>query len=248
MNISKLPPIIISLILLMTGMLSCTSWDDDIENLEGYEFDLLLVTIVPVNQDRFVIVPDSDGIIMPININVNPFGKQEIRAIASCAYAGFYNDNPDIKTSKIAFIDSITTLQPIESMPEIDNNAYGTDPLEVMLDWTTVCEDGYLNLSVKSVWGLYGNPSRLKLIYGTNPDDPLEFQLRYDGNGLSNGSEAVNRVAFNLNKYFESIGLTNENVAGKRLKVKFNSFSGPKIIEFPIAIRSQKVKDLIQTI
>ena len=74
----------------------------------------------------------------------------------------------------------------------------GNDPVEVLSDWMTSCEDGYLTLHYEAWWGERTMPHAFYLVTGLNPDDPYEVWLRHDAKGDSRQKKADSLVYFDL--------------------------------------------------
>ena len=74
----------------------------------------------------------------------------------------------------------------------------GEDPVEVVSDWMTSCEDGYLTLHYEAWWGERTLPHAFYLVTGLNPDDPYELWLRHDAKGDGRLKKADSLVYFDL--------------------------------------------------
>ncbi len=51
-------------------------------------------------------------------------------------------------------MDSIRTKMPVVSAGENNDEKFGNDPIEIVKDWVTIAEDGYLTLRIRTKWGL----------------------------------------------------------------------------------------------
>lgn len=88
----------------------------------------------------------------------------------------------------VNWIDSIRTKQPVETQgSEAENvKVYGNDPIEIVKDWVSVAEDGYVTLRIRTLWG--GNATHIiNLVNGVNKDNVYEFDLRHNAQGDTNG-------------------------------------------------------------
>ena len=87
----------------------------------------------------------------------------------------------DIRRVHINWIDSIRTKNPI--LADTDNDDIGNDPIEIVKDWVTIGEDGYLTLRLRTLWGYSNIKHEINLLSGVNPENPLEFELRHNAHG-----------------------------------------------------------------
>ena len=77
-------------------------------------------------------------------------------------------------------------------------SAGGDDTLDILSDWMTSCEDGYLTLHYETWWGGSGVPHTFTLVTGLNPDDPYEVMLRHDARGDGRKEKADSVIYFDL--------------------------------------------------
>lgn len=200
--------------------------DDDSADLR---YPTALVTVCPDDDGSFVMQLDDNTRLVPVNLKKSPFGTKEVRALVN------YTDNEaqesTLRNVHVHWIDSIRTKLPVTSMGEQDEEKFGNDPIEVVHDWVTIAEDGYLTLRVRTVWGYSNVAHNINLVIGTNPADPYELVLRHDANGDVYGQWADALIAFNLNN------LPRENGDKKKIVLKWRSFNGEKSAEFDIKMR-----------
>ena len=134
-----------------------------------------------------------------------------------------------MKNVHVNWIDSIRTKDPVMSVA--DNDAvYGKDPIEIVQDWVTVAEDGYVTMRIRTNWGDSNIPHVINLLTGDNPEDAFEMELRHNANGDTEGRVGDALIAFNLNK----IPHADEIV---KIKLRWQSFSGEKSAEFDLKMR-----------
>lgn len=74
----------------------------------------------------------------------------------------------------------------------------GEDGVEVLDDWMTSLEDGFLTLHFSTWWGVQQKRHELLLIVGENPDDPYEMRLEHHSNGDPKSMQADALVCFDL--------------------------------------------------
>lgn len=216
---------------MVTSFASCSD-DDDSYDLSR---PTALVTVCPNADGSFVMNLDKDTKLFPTNLKTSPFGKKEVRALVNYTEeeaqpAGFVSRNV-----KVNWIDSIRTKEPVKNLGELNDEKYGNDPLEIVADWMTVAEDGYLTLRIRTLWGSSNAKHAINLVYGVNPSNPNEFELRHDANGDTYGHWGDALIAFNLNDYNK---LPNGYDPLKKFKLKWKSFQGEKSLEFEFGWRS----------
>lgn len=207
---------------------SCT--DND------YSYDLsrptALVTVCPDNDGSFVMQLDDNTRLIPTNVKTSPFGAKEVRALVNYTEVG--EQTKDVRNVQINWLDSIRTKQPVQSLGEQNDREFGHDPIEVVNDWVTIAEDGYLTLRIRTLWGNTSKQHVINLLTGLNPENPFELELRHDAKGDINGRWGDALVAFNLNK------LPRENNDTKKITLKWKSFTGDKTTTFEIKMRPIK--------
>ena len=134
------------------------------------------------------------------------------------------------KAVHINWIDSILTKPIAPDLGEENDKIYGTDPVEIVNDWVTLAEDGYLTLRFRTVWG--GSQKHfVNLLLGQNPDNPYEVEFRHNAYGDTYGNTDDGLVAFKLDELPDTEGKT------VKLKLKWKSFSGDKSAEFDYCTR-----------
>lgn len=224
---------ILSVCLLATVSLfqSCSDFDNDNQELL---LPSAVVTVKPVNDgDQFIMQLDNKTVLQPTNLTKSPFGKKEVRALVNysetvaSATEGIINVN-------VNWIDSIRTKDPVPDLGEENDSRYGHDPIEIVNDWLTVAEDGYLTMRFRTLWG-YGNVKHnVNIITNVNPENPYELELRHNANGDLGGEMGDALIAFNL----KNLPLSEDN--NVKIKLKWKSFSGDKSTEFDLYIPSGK--------
>ena len=168
----------------------------------GYLRPTAVVTVRPQADGSFFMQLDDFTVIYPDNMDKSPFGDKEVRALVNYTPSVANDADPESSFSyaRINWIDSIRTKQPVENLGEEQNNlTYGTDPIEIVRDWVTVAEDGYLTLRIRTRWGERCRPHIINLVGGVNPDNIYEFDLHHDAQGDTYGDMGDALIAFNLN-------------------------------------------------
>jgi len=204
---------------------SCHKDDPDYSKIQP----TALVTVRPAADQSFVMQLDNETVLYPSNMTLSPFKDKEVRALVN------FSDQKEIDGKlnvHVNWLDSIRTKKPVPSLE--DNSVYGSDPIEIVRDWVTVAEDGYLTLRVRTVFGDPSVKHELNLVTGTNPEDPYELELRHNANKDIYGHYGDALIAFNLND------LPVEDSQTVKIKVKWRSFSGYKSTDFDLYIRPKE--------
>ena len=220
--------------LLFVGAIVCTiglqsCLDDDDNNAYYLMYPNALVTVKGAADDAFFLQLDDKTTLLPTNVKTSPFGDKEVRALVN--YSEVNEPSGDYtKAVHINWIDSILTKPIAPDLGEENDEVYGTDPVEIVNDWVTIAEDGYLTLRFRTIWG--GSKKHfVNLLLGQNPENPYEVEFRHNAYGDTYGSEGDGLVAFKLDELPDTEGKT------VKLKLKWKSFSGEKSAEFDYCTR-----------
>ncbi len=209
------------------GLYSCMNDDDD----DLRNRPTALVTVVPQPDGGFVMNLDDATVLIPTNMDKSPYGEKEVRALVNYIEAGSRATERHVQ---VVWLDSIRTKLPEQTLGSTaaDDAKYGKDPVEIVNDWVTVAEDGYLTLRFRTVWGDRGIKHSLNLVTGTDADDPNVLELRHNANEDVDGSYGDALIAFNLN------GLDFGEDGTKKFTLKWMSFSGEKTATFDLKKRA----------
>lgn len=210
--------------------LPACSDDDDDYPVERYR-PTALVTVCPDNDGTFVMQLDNSTRLVASNLNESPFGDKEVRALVNYTESSMNTETDRIRTVQVNWIDSIRTKLPVETAGEENDRIYGNDPIEIVRDWVTVAEDGYLTLRIRTLWDGTVNRHNINLLTGTNPDNPYELELRHDDNGNPGYYWGDALIAFNLNQ------LSWDTDESHTITLRWNSFTGERTTEFEIEMR-----------
>lgn len=197
----------------------------------GY-YPTALVTARTVDS-VFVLQLDDSTTLYPQNFKKSPYPR-EVRALVNYVEEGMADNRQQVH---INWIDSIRTKDAVPTMGEQNDSVYGKDPVEIVRDWVTVAENGYLTLRVRTRWGGYGAKHYLNLLTGINPENPYELELRHDAQGDVCGDMGDALIAFNLND------LPRDTRQDVKIKLHWQSFGGEKSTEFDLRLRPQKARD-----
>lgn len=197
-----------------------------------------LVTVKNVDDGTFFLQLTDDEALLPSSYNKPPYDK-EVRALVNFSEIPKedypkYIENGDLRGCKalvkINWMDSILTKMPVPDLAEKNDETYGTDCVEIVDDWVTIAEDGYLTLRFRTLWG--GNRKHIvNLISGVDPENPYTVEFRHNAQGDVNGMWGDALVAFNLN------GLPDTNGKTVKLQLRWKSYLGDKKVEFDYCSR-----------
>lgn len=220
---------IIKSILLFTGMicslLSFQSCLDDDDTYENKMYPNALVTVKQSSDKTVFLQLDDKTTLLPVNVKYSPFGNKEVRALVN--YKEVNESNKEYtKAVYINWIDSIRTKNMAPNLASKNDSIYGTDPVEIIRDWVTIAEDGYLTLRFRAVWGNQKKIHYVNLLVSDNPDNPYEVEFRHNASGDVQGKMMDALVAFKLDRLPDTKGKT------VKLKLKWESFNGEKYVEF----------------
>ena len=169
---------------------------------------------------------DDSTTILPVNIDKSLYGKKELRALTNFkvqeGQSGHYS-----KSAYVNWVDTILTKNIVQSFGDKNNEKYGNDAIEIVKDWTTVVEDGYLTLRFRTY---FGNRTKhaINLVKG---DKPYEVGLHHNAFGDTRGFVSDGLVAFSLKDLPDTQGKTVD------LTLKWQSFSGMKSVKFKYTTR-----------
>ena len=211
---------------------SCSS-DDDSVNLA---YPNALVTVKPdAENTSFRMQLDEETVLWPVNMRQSPFGTKEVRALvnfrkptdAELEKGGIYSGMTCVYVN---WMDSILTKPMAENFGKEQNReVYGNDPVEVINDWVTIAEDGYLTLRFRTQWGTVAH--HLSLVYRTDVDTPYFVTFYHDAKGDITNRVGDALVAFSLD------GLPDTNGETVDLTLQWESFSGTKTAKFKYCTR-----------
>ena len=218
----------VSMVSLAMSLTSCLDDDDD----DAYYLSIpnALVTVKPTADNAFYLQLDDSTTLFATNMSNSPFGEKEVRALTNFEVvnepANGYN-----KAVHINWIDSILTKSIAPDMGLKNDSVYGTDPVEMVNDWVTIAEDGYLTLRFRTEVGSSGAKHFVNLLLNQNPENPYEVEFRHNAFGNTGGPMADGLVAFNLDSLPDTQGKT------VKLKLVWHSYSGEKSTEFDYCTR-----------
>lgn len=216
-------------ILLLLGIIilpSCLNDDDDLD----LRYPNALVTVKEAANETVFLQLDDNTTLLPVNFNSHPFDSKEVRALVNYTEV----DEPNLEYDEavhVNWIDSIRTKPMAPNLGDENDDVYGNDPVEIVGDWVTIAEDGYLTLRFRTIWGNIGRVHYVNLISTNNSENPYEVEFRHDADGDVSGRMGDGLVAFKLDDLPDTGGET------VKLKLIWNSFNGEKSAEFDYRTR-----------
>ncbi len=217
----------IGLIVCALSLHSCDLDDDDNTVLLR---PTALVTVYPNDTEGFTMRLNDSTTIVPTNMKTSPFGKKQVRALVNYTVVPSTDGSPS-RDVYVNWIDSIRTKNPVASQGSEDEKVFGNDPIEIVKDWVSVAEDGYITLRIRTLWG--GKATHvINLVSGVNAENAYEFDLRHDAKGDTSGGLGDAIIAFDLNSLWE------EQPKDVKVKLNWKSFSGEKSTELDLKMHS----------
>ncbi|MCI6169756.1 MAG: NigD-like protein [Bacteroidales bacterium] len=211
------------------AMQSCL--DDDNDHYYNIVMPNALVTVKPAaGNTGFYLQLDDSTTLKPVNMSQSPFGNRQVRALVNYSTAD-QDPAPYKQAVRINWIDSILTKPLAKDLGDDNPATYGNDPVEIVNDWVTIAEDGYLTLRVRTL--MSGQVKHIvNLVATPTADNAYVVTFYQDAQGDVYGVPADALVAFDLAGSLPDTG-------GKTvdLVLKWNSYSGAKQATFKYCSR-----------
>ena len=212
--------IALAMIVAGTGFQSCRDENND----DSLSYPTALVTVKPnTTNSSFTMQLNDSVVLLPANIKEAPFGSKEVRALVNYTLA----EENTAHSGKMVLGDKNTAT-------------YGTDPLEVVNDWVSIAEDGYLTLRFRTRWGV-GVRHLVNLVPTGDQKDPYQVTFFHNAQKDLYGRVGDGIVAFRLDRLPDTKGKT------VWLTLKWNSYSGMKMAKFKYCTRKAAMTAPVQT-
>lgn len=225
--------------LVLPLLVNSCSVDDDDNDAYWRTVPNALVTVKNVGDSCYLQLDDSTTLYAS-NMKTSPYGKKEVRALVNFSKTSQKDSRYDYVVN-VNWIDSILTKPVVPTMATTKENdeKYGTDPVDIVRDWVTVAEDGYLTLRFRTFWG-NTKTHYINLVSGVNPKDPYELELRHNANGDPQARVGDALVAFKLKGVLPDTG-------GKTVKltIKWKSTQGDKTVTFDYGTKQSTSSTLL---
>ncbi len=230
---NKLNKLVFMLAATGTAALSLVSCNDDDDDwmlvYQPYTVNAI-VTVKPVDDGDCYFQLDDSTTLQPINLKGSPYGEKEVRALVNY-YEMKEVINPNSLNVYVNWMDSIRTKPTVATLGDLNDEAYGNDPIEIVNDWYTVAEDGYLTLRFRTLSDRTGRVHYVNLLTGVDDDDPYTVELRHDARGDVSGIATDGLIAFDLSQLPDTGG---EVV---KLTLKWKGYDADKSVTFDYCTR-----------
>ena len=212
--------------MMLLSALTFQSCDNDNDTDWDRVFPNALVT-VKKSGDACYLQLDDNTTLLAKNLKPTIFDGKEVRALVNYTQTSEKSEKYN-QVIHVNWIDSILTKKPVPSLGSDTENSekYGNNLVEIVRDWVTVAEDGYLTLRFRALWGGQ-KPHIINLLTGVNPENPYEVELRHNQNGDAKYRVGDALVAFNLND-----ALPDTNGKTVKLTIRWKSSNGDKKVDF----------------
>lgn len=166
---------VLPVVAVMAALTSCMDFSNDIDKVNdpsiGWYPDAI-VTVKTAASGKTFFQLDEETTLEPEGWS-NPF-KSETRALL---YYSEIGESEDFSVKvRVERIDSVLTK---DALAHNDKDVMKSDdPVEVVKDWLTVCEDGYLTIHFATLWGSGSVPHKVALV--ADKDNSRLFHFRHD--------------------------------------------------------------------
>jgi hypothetical protein len=175
---------------------------------------------------------DDSTSLSPSNLEPGLYDNKTVRALVQ-----YFKETSDIvgeeNSVKVFAIDTIRTKPASEDKGELNDSYYGRDKLEIVKDWVTIGEDGYLTLKVRTHRGDRSAIHSVYLVRKGEEDGKYNFELRHDADGDVYGRETDGLIAFDLNE------LAPSDRSPVTLHLTWDGFHEARSADFKLTFRKQ---------
>lgn len=163
-----------------------------------------IVTVKKLSSGETFFQLDDSTTLEPVGWD-SPY-KKEIRALVNYR---MLNEKSEKFTHRVRMtrLDTVRT-KPALRMEQNGSGAFkDIDPVDIIPDWLTVCEDGYLTIHFSAKWGLESSRNHPHLVnLLVNPSNPREMEFVHSANGDRNATvwrDGI--VAFKISDFLSDI-------------------------------------------
>ena len=217
---------------------SCSDDDDEVYVWYPYLSPNALVTVKGGTDSCFLQL-DDETTLWPVNLSVFPlFGEKGSRGLLVHFDWTLDGEKHFCDACGLCKLDGqhSGTKKTVPDSALVNDSLYGNDPVDIVDDWVTVAEDGYLTLRFSTLWGNRGIAHKVNLLTGGNPENPYEVEFRHDACGDAGSWRSDALVAFDLGKLPDTGGRT------VKLTLVWQSFRGRRTAEFDYCTRKKDRK------
>ena len=157
--------------------------------LEGEEQSVIATVLKGENGEAYLHL-DEQFRFYPLRGQITWQGPR--RVAASIVYGQEESEN--VWVGDIRWMDPLDQGE-VSTAPSIS----AQDGLDVLDDWMTSVQDGFLTLHYETLWGDGNIGHRLALQTGVDPDDPYTLQLLHDRQGDPSLTSADALICFDIN-------------------------------------------------
>jgi hypothetical protein len=145
-----------------------------------------LVTIKPLPGGESYFQLDDSTTLEPVGWK-NPYRK-EIRALINFNLLNKKSEKYS-HCIQVTRVDTIRTKDAVCMRLDKNVSTRDIEPVHLITDWLTVCEDGYMTIHFSAKWGDVSSKARPHLVnLVINPDNPREMEFVHSVNGDYNGT------------------------------------------------------------
>ncbi|MCQ2144472.1 MAG: NigD-like protein [Bacteroidales bacterium] len=179
---------------------------------------------------------NDSTVIKPTNIKANLYKGRSVRALVNFSVDDVnVLDRPEFE-AKIFTIDTIRTKKSVPDLGELNDKEYGNDKIEIVNDWVSIGEDGYLTLRIRT-WRYDANKvhyvNLVRIENEKDGDKEYTFELRHDACGDLPSVQADGIMAFDLNE------LAPEDRSPVTLHLKWRGFVEDKSANVRLTFRKK---------
>ncbi|MCQ2116024.1 MAG: hypothetical protein MJZ07_07465 [Bacteroidales bacterium] len=214
---------ILSIAAIMLALTSCNKKQPE-------RLRLALVTIESTESGVNIQLDDTTALRAP-GLSPDAFKGKKIRAIIN-----YFKDNSEGALEndiKLVAIDTIRTKMAEPDLGEANDETYGDDHIEIVNDWVTIGEDGYLTLRIRTYRDDPRKDHYVHLIDKGFKDGKYCFELRHNAQDDEAVYYADGLIAFNLNE------LAPVDRTPVILNLNWEGFSGPKKADVKLTFRQR---------
>lgn len=160
-----------------------------------------LVT-VDSNEAGTTLQLNDSTVIRPTNMKPNLYGGKSVRALLDFTVDDVSVLSHDTFDAKVMLLDTIRTKKPVPDLGELNDKKYGNDRIEIVNDWVSIGEDGYLTLRIRTHRSDASKIHYVNLVRIENEKDgdkEYTFELRHNASGDLYGYQSDGLIAFDLN-------------------------------------------------